>query len=201
MYDYRTIEQPAQIEMKEKSSKFIAFAFPVETDVSVKKLIDELWELHPKATHICYAYRLGMDKNFYRANDDGEPSGSAGKPILGQIDSKSVTNILVAVVRYFGGTKLGIPGLIESYKEAAKSVLDKSMIVVKKEMVTYSILLDIEDYNEVMHVLKKIKVAVMQQTFTENCLLKIQVEKEREMMLIDSIHQLYQINLKLEKVG
>ena len=201
MYDYRTIEQPAQIEMKEKSSKFIAFAFPVETDVSVKKLIDELWELHPKATHICYAYRLGMDKNFYRANDDGEPSGSAGKPILGQIDSKSVTNILVAVVRYFGGTKLGIPGLIESYKEAAKSVLDKSMIVVKKEMVTYSILLDIEDYNEVMHVLKKIKVAVMQQTFTENCLLKIQVEKEREMMLIDSIHQLYQINLKLEKEG
>jgi putative IMPACT (imprinted ancient) family translation regulator len=91
--------------MKEKSSKFIAFAFPVESEISVKKWIDELWELHPKATHICYAYRLGIDKNQYRANDDGEPSGSAGKPILGQIDSKSVTNILVAVVRYFGGTK------------------------------------------------------------------------------------------------
>lgn len=199
MYAYRTIEQPAEIEMKEKSSKFIAFAFPVESEVSVKKWIDELWELHPKATHICYAYRLGMDKNLYRANDDGEPSGSAGKPILGQIDSKSVTNILVAVVRYFGGTKLGIPGLIESYKEAAKMVLEKSIIVVREEMVSYRLRLDIEHYNEVMNALKKIKVTVMQQTFTDNCLLMVEIEKAREMMLLDSLQQLYQVNLKIEK--
>lgn len=201
MYAYRTIEQPATIEMKEKSSKFIAFAFPVESEISVKKWIDELWELHPKATHICYAYRLGIDKNQYRANDDGEPSGSAGKPILGQIDSKSVTNILVAVVRYFGGTKLGIPGLIESYKEAAKMVLAQSVIVEKEEMVSYRLLLDIEQYNEVMNALKKIKVMVRQQTFTDKCVLQIDMEKARETMVLDSLHQLYQVNLKIEKEG
>ena len=201
MYAYRTIEQPATIEMKEKSSKFIAFAFPVESEMSVKKWIDELWELHPKATHICYAYRLGIDKNQYRANDDGEPSGSAGKPILGQIDSKSVTNILVAVVRYFGGTKLGIPGLIESYKEAAKMVLAQSVIVEKEEMVSYRLLLDIEQYNEVMNALKKIKVMVRQQTFTDKCVLQIDMEKARETMVLDSLHQLYQVNLKIEKEG
>ena len=201
MYAYRTIEQPATIEMKEKSSKFIAFAFPVESEMSVKKWIDELWELHPKATHICYAYRLGIDKNQYRANDDGEPSGSAGKPILGQIDSKSVTNILVAVVRYFGGTKLGIPGLIESYKEAAKMVLAQSVIIEKEEMVSYRLLLDIEQYNEVMNALKKIKVMVRQQTFTDKCVLQIDMEKARETMVLDSLHQLYQVNLKIEKEG
>jgi len=201
LYAYRTIEQPATIEMKEKSSKFIAFAFPVDAEISVKKWIDELWELHPKATHICYAYRLGIDKNQYRANDDGEPSGSAGKPILGQIDSKSVTNILVAVVRYFGGTKLGIPGLIESYKEAAKMVLAQSVIVEKEEMVSYRLLLDIEQYNEVMNALKKIKVMVMQQTFTDKCVLQIDMEKARETMVLDSLHQLYQVNLKIEKEG
>lgn len=201
MYAYRTIEQPATIEMKEKSSKFIAFAFPVDAEMSVKKWIDELWELHPKATHICYAYRLGIDKNQYRANDDGEPSGSAGKPILGQIDSKSVTNILVAVVRYFGGTKLGIPGLIESYKEAAKMVLAQSVIVEKEEMVSYRLLLDIEQYNEVMNALKKIKVMVRQQTFTDKCVLQIDMEKARETMVLDSLHQLYQVNLKIEKEG
>jgi len=187
--------------MKEKSSKFIAFAFPVDAEISVKKWIDELWELHPKATHICYAYRLGIDKNQYRANDDGEPSGSAGKPILGQIDSKSVTNILVAVVRYFGGTKLGIPGLIESYKEAAKMVLAQSVIVEKEEMVSYRLLLDIEQYNEVMNALKKIKVMVRQQTFTDKCVLQIDMEKARETMVLDSLHQLYQVNLKIEKEG
>ena len=201
MYAYRTIEQPATIEMKEKSSKFIAFAFPVDAEMSVKKWIDELWELHPKATHICYAYRLGIDKNQYRANDDGEPSGSAGKPILGQIDSKSVTNILVAVVRYFGGTKLGIPGLIESYKEAAKMVLAQSVIVEKEEMVSYRLHLDIEQYNEVMNALKKIKVMVRQQTFTDKCVLQIDMEKARETMVLDSLHQLYQVNLKIEKEG
>jgi len=201
LYAYRTIEQPATIEMKEKSSKFIAFAFPVDAEMSVKKWIDELWELHPKATHICYAYRLGIDKNQYRANDDGEPSGSAGKPILGQIDSKSVTNILVAVVRYFGGTKLGIPGLIESYKEAAKMVLAQSVIVEKEEMVSYRLLLDIEQYNEVMNALKKIKVMVRQQTFTDKCVLQIDMEKARETMVLDSLHQLYQVNLKIEKEG
>jgi len=201
LYAYRTIEQPATIEMKEKSSKFIAFAFPVESEMSVKKWIDELWELHPKATHICYAYRLGIDKNQYRANDDGEPSGSAGKPILGQIDSKSVTNILVAVVRYFGGTKLGIPGLIESYKEAAKMVLAQSVIVEKEEMVSYRLLLDIEQYNEVMNALKKIKVMVKQQAFTDKCVLQIDMEKARETMVLDNLHQLYQVNLKIEKEG
>lgn len=164
-------------------------------------MLESLWELHPKASHVCYAYRLGIDKSNYRANDDGEPSGSAAKPILGQIDSKEITYVLVAVVRYFGGTKLGIPGLIESYKEAAKEVLNLCTIITKKLISRYQLSFDMEFYNEMMNQLKKIKVNVMQQVFEENCLLIIEFEKEREMSVLESLNALYQVNLKIEKEG
>ena len=199
MFQYQTIASAQQIEYKEKASKFIAYAYPVLDEAAIKKVLETLWEQHPKATHICYAYRLGMDKTNYRANDDGEPGGSAGKPILGQIDSKELTFVLVAVVRYFGGTKLGIPGLIESYKESAKEVLGLCAIVTEKLKIKYSLGFSMEFYNDMMHHLKKNKVQVMQQKFSENCLLIIEVEKERESLFIESLEALYQVNLLIEK--
>src|SRR5690606_2431913 len=110
-------------EFKDRGSKFLAYAFPINDEQELKGKLKELKALHPKAGHHCYAYRLGLDGNQYRANDDGEPSGSAGKPILGQIDSAGVTNVLVVVVRYFGGTLLGVPGLINAYKTATAEAL------------------------------------------------------------------------------
>lgn len=201
MFEYLTIASAQQIEYKEKASKFIAYAYPVFDESAIKEALETLRGLHPKATHICYAYRLGVDKTNYRANDDGEPGGSAGKPILGQIDSKELTFVLVAVVRYFGGTKLGIPGLIESYKESAKEVLSLCTIVTEKLKVLYSLGFSMEFYNDVMHHLKKNKVAVMQQNFTEQCLLVIEVEKQRENAVIESLEALYHVNLLIEKTS
>ena len=136
---YLTITQALSCEFKDKGSKFIAFASPVRSQNDIKQYLTQIKELHPKATHHCYAYRLGLDKlTNYRANDDGEPSGTAGKPILGQIDSKQLTNLIVIVVRYFGGTKLGVPGLINAYKSSTKMVLltNDVMRILKREQIT-----------------------------------------------------------------
>lgn len=122
-FKFKTIKSATTAEFKDRGSKFFAFAYPVINTQQVKELLQSLKKLHPKAVHFCYAYRLGTDKNDFRANDDGEPSGSAGKPILGQIDSAGLTNVFVVVVRYFGGTLLGVPGLINAYKTATAEAL------------------------------------------------------------------------------
>src|SRR5688500_10700449 len=118
-----TIDKPSFAEFKDRGSKFLAFAYPIETVESFKTCLQQLKKEHPKAVHHCFAYRIGTDRNNFRVNDDGEPSGSAGRPILGQIDSKELTNVAVIVVRYFGGTLLGVPGLINAYKSATSMAL------------------------------------------------------------------------------
>jgi len=128
---YYTIERTTTAEFKDRGSKFIAFTFPLQTVDDFKKSLELIKKEHPKATHHCFAYRIGLDNNTYRVSDDGEPSGTAGKPILGQIDSKKLTNILVVVVRYFGGTLLGVPGLINAYKSAASLALQVTPVVQK----------------------------------------------------------------------
>ena len=128
---YQTLKSPIQAEFKDKGSRFLAFAYPVLTAEQVKKHVDDLRQEHHKARHWCYAYRLGVDGNQFRANDDGEPSGSAGRPILGQIDSFELTDVLVVVVRYFGGTLLGVPGLIHAYKTSTQMVLENAQIIEK----------------------------------------------------------------------
>jgi uncharacterized YigZ family protein len=128
---YFTIAVPSEGEYKEKGSKFIAFTYFVSDESSIKEKLEQLKKEHFKATHHCYAYRLGIDGKNYRANDDGEPSGTAGRPILGQIDSFGLTNVLIIVVRYYGGTKLGTSGLINAYREAAKNALEKSQKIEK----------------------------------------------------------------------
>src|ERR1043165_2969721 len=125
LHTYKTIEKPSQAEFKDRGSRFIAYAFPIQTIDDFKKRLKELKEEHPKATHHCFAYRIGIDGDNFRSSDDGEPSGTAGKPILGQIDSKQATNMLIIVVRYFGGTQLGVPGLINAYKTAASLALER----------------------------------------------------------------------------
>jgi uncharacterized YigZ family protein len=144
-----------------------------------KQRLEEVKKEHPKATHHCFAYRIGTDKNTFRVSDDGEPSGTAGKPILGQIDSKSLTNILVVVVRYFGGTLLGVPGLINAYKSAASMVMQMVPVVQKSIEVAYTVNFDYTQMNEVMMVVKQSNCTVLEQDMNLFCQLKIGIPRAR----------------------
>lgn len=166
---YTTIEKPSSAEFKDRGSRFIAFAFPVTTVEEFKKELQHLKKEHPKAVHHCFAYRIGTDArptgssgrgNNFRSSDDGEPSGTAGKPILGQIDSKGLINVAVIVVRYWGGTLLGVPGLINAYKTAAALSLQITPLVEKQIEVNYSIEFDYTRMNEVMMIMKQFSCTI-----------------------------------------
>lgn len=176
---YTTIEKSAVAEYKDRGSKFIAYAYPVETPDDFKKCLEEVKKEHPKASHHCFAYRIGLDNNIYRVNDDGEPSGTAGKPILGQIDSKQLTNILIVVVRYFGGTLLGVPGLINAYKTAASLVLQVTPTVTKPIEENYILHFDYTQMNEVMMVVKQLNCTVIRQEMQLFCDLEIGIPKSK----------------------
>ena len=176
---YNTIEQPAMAEFKDRGSKFIAYSFPVITIDQAKKQVAALKKEHPKAVHHCLAYRMGVDGSTYRVSDDGEPSGSAGRPILGQIDSKQLTNILVVVVRYFGGTLLGVPGLINAYKTATSLALQLSPIIQKPIELAYTLHFDYQQMNEVMMVIKQYNCSVVEQTAQLFVELKVGIPKNR----------------------
>lgn len=174
---YLTIEIPAEGFFKDRGSKFYAYAYPINSEEDTKPLLATLRELHPKAVHHCYAYRLGLDRNQYRANDDGEPSGSAGRPILNTLYSRDLTNILVVVVRYFGGTLLGVPGLINAYKTATEEALDQAVVVTKYVCDEYEILFPYEAMNDVMKVVKGNNLDVLEQQFEMECKLVVLVRK------------------------
>jgi uncharacterized YigZ family protein len=160
---YNTIEQPSQAEYKDRGSKFMAYAFPVNSPEVFKQQLQQLKKQHPKAAHFCFAYRIGLDGNQFRVSDDGEPAGTAGKPILGQIDSKGITNTSIIVVRYFGGTLLGVPGLINAYKMAALLVLQVVPIVQKPVMINYSLQFDYTQVNEIMMIVKQLQCVITKQ--------------------------------------
>ncbi len=166
---YKTIDQPAAAEFKDRGSKFIAHTFPIETVDEFKKQLMLLKKEHPKAVHHCFAYRIGTDGNVFRVSDDGEPAGSAGKPILGQIDSKGVTNVGIIVVRYFGGTLLGVPGLINAYKTAASLALQVTPIVHKQIEVKYALHFAYPLVNDVMMVLKQCNCTILSQEMQLFC--------------------------------
>jgi uncharacterized YigZ family protein len=174
---YQTIEAPAEALFKDRGSKFLAFAYPISSEEDTKPLLATLREQHPKAVHHCYAYRLGLDRNHYRANDDGEPSGTAGRPILNTLYSKDLTNILVVVVRYFGGTLLGVPGLINAYKTATEEALSQATVVTRHVSDLYEILFPYEAMNEVMKVVKSNNLDVQEQQFEMECKLIVLVRK------------------------
>ncbi len=173
---YLTLKKMSEGEYKEKGSKFIAYAKTVYDEPALKAFLEEVHQIHPKARHYCYAYRLGLDKQKnYRANDDGEPSGSAGRPILGQIDSNGLSNVMVIVVRYFGGTKLGIPGLIRSYKTATKEALESAEIIKKRLMKSFQLQFPYTHMNEVMRVVKRNKIEIQSQGYDAQCLLNVTI--------------------------
>ncbi len=158
---YFTIESTATAEFKDRGSKFVAYSFPLKDTIDFKKLLQNVKKEHPKASHHCFAYRIGTDGNNFRVSDDGEPSGTAGKPILGQIDSKNLTGILIVVVRYFGGTLLGVPGLINAYKTAASLVLQCTPVVQKAIEIKYELQFNYTEMNEVMRIIKQFNCSVL----------------------------------------
>jgi uncharacterized YigZ family protein len=160
---YYTIERPGTAEFKDRGSKFLAYAFPIVDSADFKNRLRGLREEHPKAAHHCFAYRFGTDGNNFRSSDDGEPSGSGGKPILSQIDSKRLTNLAVIVVRYFGGTLLGLPGLTNAYKTATLLALQTTPIVQRAIEINYHLEFDYTKMNEVMVIIKKYKCSVLKQ--------------------------------------
>jgi len=177
--EYLTIKQPTEGLFKAKGSKFIAYAYPVFQQTDIKNALNEIKSKHPKARHHCYAWKLGLDNNLYRANDDGEPSGSAGKPIFGQIRSNNLSNVLVIVVRYFGGTLLGVSGLIEAYKKATADALEKASIIKKEVHQHFTIAFTYAQMNVVMTALKKLNITVLNKSFTENCIIQISLRQSR----------------------
>ena len=172
---YRTLESPAQAEFKDKGSRFLAFAYPVQTAEQVKKHVDDLRQEHHKARHWCYAYRLGVDGNQFRANDDGEPSGSAGRPILGQIDSFELIDVLVVVVRYFGGTLLGVPGLIHAYKTSTQMALENAQIIERNIEKTVRIRCEYPYLNEAIRIAKNHQAEIIEQDLQLDCRLTVRI--------------------------
>ena len=196
MDHYFTIEKPSQAEFKDRGSRFIAYAFPVVNIVDFKKRLQELKKEHPKAVHHCFAYRIGTDGNTFRVSDDGEPAGTAGKPILGQLDSKGIINTAVIVVRYFGGTLLGVPGLINAYKTATSLALQLTPIVQKQIEIIYSLEFDYTLMNPVMTIIKQFNCSILQQESQLFCIVKIGVPKNRNAEVLYSLKEIKGIEIK-----
>ena len=176
---YYTIEKTSEAEFKDRGSKFIATAFPIASVDEVKICLNKVKAEHPKASHHCFAWRLGLDGNSFRVSDDGEPSGSAGRPILGQIDSKEITNTLIVVTRYFGGTLLGVPGLINAYKTAASLTLQITPVVQKQVEAPYRVQFDYTIMNQVMMIVKQFNCTVISQDMQLFCMMTIGIPKNR----------------------
>ena len=190
---YYTIEKSGVAEYKDRGSKFIAYAYPITTVAEFKARMDEIKKEHPKATHHCFAYRLGNDKNNFRVRDDGEPSGTAGKPILGQIDSKELTGILIVVVRYFGGTLLGVPVLINAYKNTASMAIQVTPIVQKAIEARYNLQFDYTLVNTVMTIIKQLNCSIIEQEMQLFCRFVIGVPVNRLDELLYRLNELKSI--------
>lgn len=196
---YQTIDRHGFAEFKDRGSRFMAYAFPMITPDDFKQQLQLLKKEHPKAVHHCFAYRLGLDGHQFRVSDDGEPSGSAGKPILGQIDSKGLTDTGVIVVRYFGGTLLGVPGLINAYKSSAAMALQMIPVIQKPVEIIYDVNFDYTTMNEVMMVVKQFNCSVLHQEMQLFCLLKIGIPKSRLDEVLYRFKELHTVTIQKSK--
>ena len=204
---YNTIEAASEeILFKEKNSKFFGYGFPIQSEEEVKPLIDSLRKKHPNAGHFCYAYQLGTDTITYRANDDGEPSNSAGMPIYGQLQSFDVTNTLIVVARLFGGTKLGVGGLISAYKTAAQITLENCTIIEKTIDIHYLISFDYQNMNKVMRVIKEKKLEIVSQEMEINKetglpigQIEIKTRKKNAETIFDIFNSIYEIGITIKE--
>jgi uncharacterized YigZ family protein len=197
---YKTIRYASQGVYKEKGSKFLAFAYPIATEAEAKARLEELRKQYFDARHHCYAYILGADKAAYRINDDGEPSSTAGKPIYGQLLSHDLTNIIIVVVRYFGGIKLGVPGLINAYRTAAKDAIDNAIIIEKYVTEVYNLQFTYEQMNSVMKILKDEELPQCNQKFELDCSLDFSVRQSASTRVCDEILKLKDVKLTLLRV-
>ena len=193
---YYSIDKASIAEFKDRGSRFIAYAYPIKDAEDFKKILLGLKKEHPKAVHHCFAYRIGTDGNTFRVNDDKEPSGSAGKPILNAIDSRQLTNVLVIVVRYFGGTLLGVPGLINAYKSAAAMALQLVPAIQYPVEINYQLQFDYTLMNEVMMVVKQYNCSVIKQESQLFNLLEIGIPKARLQEALDRLKELHAVEVK-----
>ncbi len=197
--NFYTIEQESVAEYKDRGSKFLGFAFPIQSVEDFKKRLKAIKDEHPKAAHHCFAYRMGTDGNNFRATDDGEPAGSAGKPILGQIDSKNLTNTAIVVVRYFGGTLLGVPGLINAYKMVSSLSLQLTPLVQKPVLVAYQLEFDYTIMNEVMTVLKRFGCVIVNNEAQLFCCMQVGVPKAQVPACLEKLKSIHQLTIKALK--
>lgn len=198
---YKTIAQPSEeILFKEKNSKFFGYAFPVNNEDDVKNALELLKKQHNSARHFCYAYQLGTESISYRVNDDGEPNNSAGMPIYGQIQSFDVTNVLLVVIRYFGGVKLGVGGLISAYKIAAQMSLENSDIIEKTIDVHFNISFEYKNMNKVMRIIKEKNLEIINQKLELSCNIEVATRKKNAEEIFDIFDSVYEIIIK-EKVS
>lgn len=193
---YFTIEKPSMAEFKDRGSKFLGYAFPITSPEHFKQHLQDLKKEHAKAVHHCFAYRLGLTNNLFRVSDDGEPAGTAGRPILGQIDSSDVTNTAIIVVRYFGGTLLGVPGLINAYKSAASMALQLTPFVQKTIECYYELSFDYTQMGEVMNVVKQYGCSVAEQSMQLFCNLRIGIPKARLEEVLYKFKDLHTVGVK-----
>lgn len=199
-FTYRTLSEPSTGEFRDRGSKFLSYAWPVKDVSEIKTHLQSLKKEHPKAVHYCYAWRLGTDGTQFRANDDGEPSGSAGRPILGQIDSMQITNVLVVVVRYFGGTLLGVPGLINAYKTASASALSQSLPIEKwiEELVEISF--DYPVMGEVLYHLRQAEATVYEQDLQLFCRVKAGIPVKFSKACLQKLSELRSLSISPRKI-
>jgi uncharacterized YigZ family protein len=194
---YKTISKPTEeILFKEKNSKFYGLCFPIISDAEVKPIIDDLRKKYFGAGHFCYAFQIGTDKTMFRANDDGEPNNSAGAPIYGQIQSFGLTNILVVVIRFFGGTKLGVGGLISAYKTSAFLAIDSAEIIEKTINIHFNITFDYKDINKVMRIIKEKNIEIVSQKMELYCEIEIATRKKNAETIFDIFNHLFEIAIK-----
>jgi uncharacterized YigZ family protein len=196
---YKTIKRASpEVLFKDKNSKFFGYAFPILTEDEVRMYIEDLKNRHHTARHWCYAYQIGTTENTiqYRVNDDGEPNNSAGMPIYGQIQSFDVTNILIVVVRYFGGVKLGIGGLINAYKTTAQMSLENGELVTKTINITYLISFEYKNMNTVMRIIKEKNLKIVEQKLELSCEITISVRLKKSKLVYDLFKNLYEVDIK-----
>ncbi|MDF2933181.1 MAG: YigZ family protein [Chryseobacterium sp.] len=197
LHEYKTIEKPVENTLlKEKGSKFIGFAFPVNNESELKSALEKVKSEHPKATHHCYAFRMGLNGENYRANDDGEPSGSAGLPIYNQLLANEITNVLVISVRYCGGTKLGVSGLVKAYKESAKITLEEAEIITKELEMEIEIQFNFNQQNVIFTLLSKFDAKVLNFDAHENCILTALLKTAQKENISEKLSEMQNVKYK-----
>lgn len=193
---YKTISRPTEeVLYKEKNSKFFGYAFPIQKEEEVKEILESIKKVHYNARHWCYAFQLGAEQIYYRANDDGEPSNTAGAPIYGQIQSFEVTDVLIVVVRYFGGVKLGVGGLITAYRATAQMAMEEADIIEKTIDKKFKVRFEYKDMNNVMRVIKEKNLNILDQTMEMSCEIELSIRKSEYTQALEAFVPFYEVKV------